>query len=103
MILCDVSGSVAGFSHFTLLLVQALREQFSKVRVFAFVERADEVTHLFAPGAELSGVMQRVLREADLVAFVEGLDIGADAKARLVALTPATYTGLASDLVARLS
>ena len=39
--LCDVSGSVAGFSHFTLLLCLALREQFSRVRVFAFVERAD--------------------------------------------------------------
>ena len=35
----------------------------------------------------------------ELVAFVEGLDIGADAKARLVALTPATYTGLADRLV----
>jgi uncharacterized protein with von Willebrand factor type A (vWA) domain len=76
VILCDVSGSVAGFSHFTLLLVQALREQFSKVRVFAFVERADEVTHLFSPGAELSGVMQRVLREADLVAFDGHSDYG---------------------------
>jgi uncharacterized protein with von Willebrand factor type A (vWA) domain len=76
VILCDVSGSVAGFSHFTLLLVQALREQFSKVRVFAFVERADEVTHLFDPGAELSGVMQRVLREADLVAFDGHSDYG---------------------------
>ncbi|MET0187563.1 MAG: VWA domain-containing protein, partial [Pseudonocardia sediminis] len=76
VILCDVSGSVAGFSHFTLLLVQALREQFSKVRVFAFVERADEVTHLFAPGAELSGVMQRVLREADLVTFDGHSDYG---------------------------
>ncbi|MDN5861639.1 MAG: VWA domain-containing protein [Pseudonocardia sp.] len=76
VVLCDVSGSVAGFSHFTLLLVQALREQFSKVRVFAFVERADEVTHLFAPGAELSGVMQRVLREADLVAFDGHSDYG---------------------------
>ena len=32
-------------------------------------------------------------------AFVEGLDIGEDAKARLVALTPATYTGLADALV----
>ena len=59
-----MSGSVAGFSHFTLLLVQALREQFSKVRVFAFVERADEVTHLFAPGNDLATVMSRVLREA---------------------------------------
>ena len=56
--------------------MQALREQFSKVRVFAFVERADEVTHLFAPGAELSGVMQRVLREADLVAFDGHSDYG---------------------------
>lgn len=76
VVLCDVSGSVAGFSHFTLLLVQALREQFSKVRVFAFVERADEVTHLFTPGAELSGVMQRVLREADLVAYDGHSDYG---------------------------
>ncbi|MGE3285660.1 MAG: VWA domain-containing protein [Pseudonocardia sp.] len=76
VVLCDVSGSVAGFSHFTLLLVQALREQFSRVRVFAFVERADEVTHLFAPGAELSGVMSRVLREADLVTFDGHSDYG---------------------------
>jgi uncharacterized protein len=76
VILCDVSGSVAGFSHFTLLLVQALREQFSKVRVFAFVERADEVTHLFEPGAELSGVMARVLREAELVTFDGHSDYG---------------------------
>ena len=36
VVMCDVSGSVAGFSHFTLLLVNALREQFSRVRVFAF-------------------------------------------------------------------
>ncbi|MFR9804724.1 vWA domain-containing protein [Pseudonocardia sp. RS010] len=76
VVLCDVSGSVAGFSHFTLLLVQALREQFSKVRVFAFVERTDEVTHLFEPGAELSGVMARVLREADLTAFDGHSDYG---------------------------
>jgi len=37
--------------------------------------------------------------QADLVAFVEGLDIGEAAKKRLTALTPATYTGLADDLV----
>lgn len=35
----------------------------------------------------------------DLAAFVEKLDIGEDAKARLLRLTPATYTGLAADLV----
>ena len=36
---------------------------------------------------------------AELTAFIEGLDIGDDAKQRLLALTPATYTGLASELV----
>ena len=39
---------------------------------------------------------------AELVEFVGGLDIGADAKARLIALTPAGYTGLAADLVGEL-
>jgi adenylosuccinate lyase len=35
----------------------------------------------------------------DLVAFIDALDIGDDAKARLRVLTPAGYAGLASDLV----
>jgi adenylosuccinate lyase len=35
----------------------------------------------------------------ELRAFVEGLDIGADARARLLALTPATYVGVADRLV----
>lgn len=47
VIICDVSGSVAGFSQFTLQLVYALRQQFAKVRVFAFVDTVDEVTDHF--------------------------------------------------------
>jgi adenylosuccinate lyase len=39
------------------------------------------------------------ITQAELVEFVDGLDIGDDAKARLRELTPATYTGLAADLV----
>ena len=35
----------------------------------------------------------------DLSAFVAGLDIGDDAKARLLALTPGTYVGLAPELM----
>jgi adenylosuccinate lyase len=35
----------------------------------------------------------------DLVEFIDALDIGPDAKARLRALTPRTYVGLASELV----
>lgn len=36
---------------------------------------------------------------AELAEFVDGLEIGAEAKARLRALTPATYTGIASALI----
>jgi adenylosuccinate lyase len=36
---------------------------------------------------------------AELAEFVRGLDIGDEAKARLLALTPGTYTGLASAVV----
>jgi uncharacterized protein with von Willebrand factor type A (vWA) domain len=64
VVLCDVSGSVAGFSHFTLLLVHALRQQFSRVRVFAFIDTADEVTDLFGPEADLALAIQRITRES---------------------------------------
>ncbi|KAA0120297.1 VWA domain-containing protein [Mycolicibacterium sp. P9-22] len=64
VVLCDVSGSVAGFSHFTLMLVSALRQQFSRVRVFAFIDTTDEVTHMFGPDADLAVAVQRITREA---------------------------------------
>lgn len=64
VVLCDMSGSVAGFSHFTLLLVHALRQQFSRVRVFAFIDTTDEVTHMFGADADLAIVIQRITREA---------------------------------------
>lgn len=37
--------------------------------------------------------------QTDLVSFIDGLDIGDEAKARLRGLTPSGYAGLASDLV----
>jgi len=39
------------------------------------------------------------LTAADLRDFIEGLDMSAEGKARLLELTPANYTGLASRLV----
>lgn len=39
--------------------------------------------------------------QADLAAFVNGLDISAEAKQRLIALRPNSYTGLASELTKR--
>lgn len=67
VVLCDVSGSVAGFSHFTLQLVYALREQFSRVRVFAFVDTVDDVTEYFSDSDTLGASMARMMSEAQLV------------------------------------
>ena len=47
VVLCDVSGSVANFASFTLMLVFALREQFNRVRAFTFVDEIHEVTDRF--------------------------------------------------------
>ncbi|MFD9000143.1 VWA domain-containing protein [Streptomyces sp. NPDC059582] len=77
VLLCDVSGSVSGFSDFTMLLVQALHEQFSKVRVFAFVNRIDEVTGLLVRGAaDAEGLSSRIRAEATLTGWHGSSDYG---------------------------
>ncbi|HNU74953.1 MAG TPA: VWA domain-containing protein, partial [Deltaproteobacteria bacterium] len=44
VLLCDVSESVAAFSHFMLQLVYAIQFRFSYVRSFLFVDLIDEIT-----------------------------------------------------------
>jgi uncharacterized protein len=65
-VICDVSGSVASFARFTLLLVHTLQEQFSKVRSFAFIDTLDEVTALFE-GGDPNEAIRRMMLEAELV------------------------------------
>jgi uncharacterized protein with von Willebrand factor type A (vWA) domain len=50
-LLCDVSGSVAEFAKFTMSLLQAMRDEFTRTRLFAFVDGIDEVTALFEQSA----------------------------------------------------
>jgi uncharacterized protein with von Willebrand factor type A (vWA) domain len=76
VLLCDVSGSVAGFSNFTLLLVSALREQFSRVRIFAFVDHTDEVTQFFDPRTQLDKAMARIFTESDVIGLDGHSDYG---------------------------
>lgn len=57
VVLCDVSGSVANFAQFTLLLVFALRDQFQNLRAFTFIDHVHEVTGHFRPGADVADVM----------------------------------------------
>ncbi len=76
VVLCDVSGSVAAFAHFTLLLAFALREQFAKVRVFAFVDSTDEVTRFFDRGGDVVDALARMSSEADVVWYDGHSDYG---------------------------
>ncbi|HEV2889667.1 MAG TPA: VWA domain-containing protein [Frankiaceae bacterium] len=75
VILCDVSGSVSAFARFTLMLAYALREQFTKVRAFAFIDTCDEVTRFFENGDFLDA-MRRLSEEAQLVWFDGHSDYG---------------------------
>jgi uncharacterized protein with von Willebrand factor type A (vWA) domain len=46
VVLCDVSGSVAEFAHFTLMLLSALQAELSGLRTFVFVDGIADVTPL---------------------------------------------------------
>jgi uncharacterized protein with von Willebrand factor type A (vWA) domain len=76
VVLCDLSESVTSFAHFTLLLVYALREQFTKVRAFAFVDELDEVTRFFKPGGDVIDAVTRLANEADVTWLLGRTDYG---------------------------
>lgn len=65
VLLCDMSSSVAGFSRFTILLMQALAGQFRRVRIFGFVNVVDELTEVVLaapPGADLGELLADTAR-----------------------------------------
>lgn len=76
VVLCDVSGSVSYFATFTLLLVIALREQFSKVRAFMFVDDIVEVTRALRPGADLADTMAELTKAANHAATIGRTNYG---------------------------
>jgi uncharacterized protein with von Willebrand factor type A (vWA) domain len=46
-LLCDISGSVSEFARFTMSLLYTMKEEFSRIRLFVFVDGIDEVTGRF--------------------------------------------------------
>src|SRR5690606_24156869 len=60
MVVADISGSVAAFARFTLMLVYAIQGQFSKVRSFVFIDDIDELTDLFKGTADVQEAIHRV-------------------------------------------
>ncbi|MCU0270367.1 MAG: VWA domain-containing protein [Acidimicrobiales bacterium] len=70
-VIADISGSVAAFARFTLHLVYAISNQFSKVRAFVFIDGIDEVTSYFEGVDDIGEAVHRVNTEADVV-WVDG-------------------------------
>jgi uncharacterized protein with von Willebrand factor type A (vWA) domain len=71
MVVADISGSVAAFARFTLMLVYAIQNQFSKVRSFVFIDGIDEVTDYFKTTEDITEAIHRINTEADVV-WVDG-------------------------------
>lgn len=71
MVLADISGSVASFARFTLQLVYAMANQFSKVRSWVFIDGIDEVTGAFANTTDINEAIRKVNTEANVV-WVDG-------------------------------
>ncbi len=67
MVVADISGSVAAFARFTLMLVYAIQGQFSKVRSYVFIDGIDEVTDYFKGVEDITEAIHRVNTEADVV------------------------------------
>ena len=70
-VVADISGSVAAFARFTLMLVHAIAGQFSKVRSFVFIDGIDEVTRFFDGVDDVAAAIHRVNTEADVI-WVDG-------------------------------
>ena len=70
-VIADVSGSVASFARFTLLLVHAISSQFRKVRSFVFVDGLDEATRFFEETQDPHEAVMRINTEADVI-YVDG-------------------------------
>ncbi len=76
VVLCDVSGSVANFAAFTLMLVYALQEQFTATRTFTFVDRVLEVTGDLEPGSDPEDTMRHLVAAAQHASIMGRTDYG---------------------------
>jgi len=65
VILCDLSGSVANFSRFMMLLVSAIQDRFRWARSFAFVDAVEEVTPMIR-GWDAEKKISEILRNTGI-------------------------------------
>ena len=77
VLFCDMSGSVAGFSRFTMLLLQSLAGVFRRVRFIGFVNTCDDITELVRGSQIGEDISERVAREAQMTRWHSSSDYGA--------------------------
>ena len=77
VLLCDMSGSVAGFSRFTMMLLQSLAGVFRRVRFIGFVNTCDDITELVRQSQVGEDISERVSREATMTRWHGSSDYGA--------------------------
>ena len=77
VLLCDMSGSVSGFSRFTILLLQALAGVFRRVRFIGFINTCDDITDLVRESRVGEDIRERVGREAQMTRWHGSSDYGA--------------------------
>ena len=75
-VLCDISGSVADFSLFTLSLVAAFSAEIGRTRSFVFVDGIDEITGLLA-STDHGIEPWQILRNTNVIADDGHSDYGA--------------------------
>lgn len=76
LVLCDVSGSVADFSVFTLSLVAALSAELPRSRSFVFVDAVDEITELLR-GTDHQIEPWQIMRNTNVIGSDGHSDYGA--------------------------
>jgi len=65
-LVADVSGSVAKFAEFTMSFLNAMSNEFPKLRCFIFVDGAEEVTREIGEGIGLRNVKHLIARSRDI-------------------------------------
>lgn len=75
-VLCDISGSVADFSLFTLTLMAALSAEIARTRSFVFIDAVDEVTGLLDATGHAIEPWQ-LMRNTNVIASDGHTDYGA--------------------------
>lgn len=76
VVLADFSSSVAGFSRFTILLLQALHAQFNKVKVFGFVNVCADLTEVFASAPAGSDLTEEIRDVREMTRWHKNSDYG---------------------------